>query len=73
MALKEKRFKIYGKDDSPESFVRFVPEVVGVVEVYSVVNSSDQHCGYITPELFNFLLKRKMEKLLLIGILKSKM
>lgn len=56
MALAEKRFKIYGKNDSPESFVRFVPEVVGVVEVYSVVNSEDQHCGYVTPELLDFLL-----------------
>lgn len=56
MALKEKRFKIYGKDDSPESFVRFVPEVVDDLEVYSVVNSNDQHCGYITPELLDFLL-----------------
>lgn len=56
MALKEKRFKIYGKDDSPESFVRFVPEVVDDLEVYSVVNSNDQHCGYVTPELLDFLL-----------------
>lgn len=56
MALKEKRFKIYGKDDSPESFVRFVPEVVDDLEVYSVVNSKKQHCGYITPELLDFLL-----------------
>lgn len=56
MALTEKRFKIYGKDDSPESFIRFVPEVVGVVEVYSVVNSNDQHCGYIMPELLDFLM-----------------
>ena len=56
MALKEKRFKIYDKDDSPESFVRFVPEVVDDLEVYNVVNSNDQHCGYITPELLDFLL-----------------
>ena len=59
MTLKEEKIKIYGKDDSPESFVRFVPEVVDDLEVYSVVNSKDQHCGYITPELFNFLLKKE--------------
>ena len=59
MALKEKRFKIYGKNDSPESFVRFVPEVVGVVEVYSVVNSNDQHCGYVMPELLDFLIVKE--------------
>lgn len=59
MTLKEETIKIYGKDDSPESFVKFVPEIVDDVEVYSVVNSKDQHCGYITPELFNFLLKKE--------------
>lgn len=59
MALKEETIKIYGKDDSPESFVKFVPEIVDDLEVFSVVNSSDQHCGYITPELFNFLLKKE--------------
>ena len=62
MALKEKRFKIYGKDDSPESFIRFVPEVVGVVEVYSVVNSNDQHCGYIMPELLDFLIVKENQE-----------
>ena len=59
MALTEEKIKIYGKDDSPESFVKFIPEVVDDLEVYSVVNSKDQHCGYITPELFNFLLKKE--------------
>lgn len=59
MVLKEEKIKIYGKDDSPESFVKFVPEVVDDLEVYSVVNSNDQHCGYITPELLNFLLKKE--------------
>lgn len=59
MALTEEKIKIYGKDDSPESFVKFVPEIVDDLEVYSVVNSKDQHCGYITPELFNFLLKKE--------------
>ena len=59
MALKEETIKIYGKDDSPESFVKFIPEIVDDLEIYSVVNSKDQHCGYITPELFNFLLKKE--------------
>lgn len=59
MTLKEETIKIYGKDDSPESFVKFIPEVVDDLEVFSVVNSKDQHCGYITPELFNFLLKKE--------------
>lgn len=59
MVLKEETIKIYGKDDFPESFVKFVPEIVDDLEVYSVVNSKDQHCGYITPELFNFLLKKE--------------
>lgn len=59
MALKEEIIKIYGRDDSPEYFIKFVPEVVDELEVYSVVNSKDQHCGYITPGLFNFLLKKE--------------
>lgn len=59
MALTEEKIKIYGKDDSPESFVKFIPEIVDDLEIYSVVNSKDQHCGYITPELFNFLLKKE--------------
>ena len=33
MALTEEKIKIYGKDDSPESFVRFVPEIVDELEV----------------------------------------
>lgn len=56
MALKEKQFKIYDKPDQPEFIVNFIPEVVDDLEVYSVVNSNDQHCGYITPELLDFLL-----------------
>ena len=62
MALKEETIKIYGKDDSPESFVRFVPEIVDDLEVYSVVNSSDQHCGYITEALFNLLMEQDPEE-----------
>lgn len=56
MALTEKRFKICGKPDQPEFVVNFIPEVVDDLEVYSVVNSKKQHCGYITPELLDFLL-----------------
>lgn len=56
MALKEKQFKIYDKPDQPEFIVNFIPEVVDDLEVYSVVNSKKQHCGYITPELLDFLL-----------------
>ena len=59
MALTEEKIKIYGKDDSPESFVRFVPEIVDDLEVYSVVNSNDQHCGYVMPELLDFFNGRR--------------
>lgn len=54
MALKEKQFKIYDKPDQPEFIVNFIPEVVDDLEVYSVVNSKKQHCGYVTPELLDF-------------------
>ena len=56
MALKEKQFKIYDKPDQPEFIVHFIPDIVDDLEVYSVVNSKKQHCGYVTPELLDFLL-----------------
>ena len=59
MALTEKKFKIYNRVSDHDGEVSFVPEIVDDLEVYSVVNSKDQHCGYITPELFNFLLKKE--------------
>lgn len=58
MALKEKQFKIYDKPDQPEFIVNFIPEVVDDLEVYSVVNSKKQHCGYVTEDLFNLLMEQ---------------
>lgn len=37
--------------------VKFIPEVVGGKEVYSVLNAIDEHCGYITEELLDTILK----------------
>lgn len=37
--------------------VKFIPEVVGGKEVYSVLNAIDEHCSYITEELLDTILK----------------
>lgn len=37
--------------------LKFIPEVVGGKEVYSVLNAIDEHCGYITEELLDTILK----------------
>lgn len=37
--------------------VKFIPEVVGGKEVYSVLNAIDEHCGYITEKLLDTILK----------------
>lgn len=37
--------------------VKFIPEVVAGKEVYSVLNAIDEHCGYITEELLDTILK----------------
>ena len=56
MNIEEKKFKIYNRASDPDGEVGFVPEVVNDLEVYSVVNSKGQHCGYITPELLDSLI-----------------
>jgi hypothetical protein len=55
MSIEAKKLKIYQRIDEPESYIDFVPEMVDDLEVYSVVNSKGQHCGYITPELLDLL------------------
>lgn len=56
MNIEEKKFRIYGGANPSDGEVSFVPEVVDNLEVYSVVNSKGQHCGYITPELLDLLI-----------------
>jgi hypothetical protein len=38
--------------------VNFVPEIVDGNEIYSVVNENNDHCGYITEDLFNLLMEQ---------------
>ena len=42
--------------------VNFIPEMVEDKEVYSVVNKNNEHCGYITEDLFNLLLEQDPEE-----------
>jgi len=54
---------------SKDRVVKFVPEIIDGNEVYSVRNKIDEHCGYITEDLFNFLMEqdpREEEKKALI-------
>ena len=49
--------------------VKFIPETVDGIEVYSVRNKIDEHCGYITEDFFNILMEqdqREEEKKALI-------
>ena len=47
---------------SSDRVVKFIPEVVDGQEVYSVRNKIDEHCGYITEDLFNFLMEQDPNK-----------
>ena len=38
--------------------VNFIPEMVDGNEIYSVVNENNDHCGYITEDLFNLLMEQ---------------
>ena len=42
--------------------VNFIPEMVDDLEVYSVVNKNNEHCGYITEDLFNLLMEQDPEE-----------
>lgn len=37
--------------------VNFVPEMVGDKEVYSILNQNNEHCGYMTEDMLNIILK----------------
>ena len=37
--------------------ISLIPEIIGDKEVYSIVNKNDEHCGYMTEEMLNTILK----------------
>ena len=42
--------------------VNLIPEIVEDKEVYAVVNKNNEHCGYITEDLFNLLMEQDPEE-----------
>ena len=60
--LEAKTLTIKKSTNKSGKVVNFVPEMVGDKEVYSVVNKNNGHCGYITEDLFNFLMEQDPEE-----------
>lgn len=60
--LEAKTLTIKKSTNSSGKIVKFIPEMVEDKEVYSVVNKNNEHCGYITEDLFNLLLEQDPEE-----------
>lgn len=56
--LEAKTLTIKKSTNSSGKVVNFVPEIVDGNEIYSVVNENNDHCGYITEDLFNLLMEQ---------------
>ncbi len=60
--LEAKTLTIKKSTNSSGKVVNFIPEMVEDKEVYSVVNKNNEHCGYITEDLFNLLMEQDPEE-----------
>lgn len=60
--LEAKTLTIKKSTNKSGKVVNFIPEIVEDKEVYSVVNKNNDHCGYITEALFNFLMEQDPEE-----------
>lgn len=60
--LEAKTLTIKKSTNKSGKVVNFVPEIVDGNKVYSVVNENNDHCGYITEDLFNFLMEQDPEE-----------
>ena len=60
--LEAKTLTIKKSTNNSGKVVNFIPEIVDDLEVYSVVNKNNEHCGYITEDLFNFLMEQDPEE-----------
>lgn len=60
--LEAKTLTIKKSTNKSGKVVNFVPEIVDGNEVYSVVNKNNEHCGYITEDLFNLLMEQDPEE-----------
>ena len=58
MSLKSRNFVLgdvrFPSEGHP---ISLIPEIVGDKEVYSIVNKNNEHCGYMTEDMLNIILK----------------
>jgi hypothetical protein len=58
MSLKSRNFVLgdvrFPSEGHP---ISLIPEIVGDKEVYSILNQNNEHCGYITEDMLNIILK----------------
>lgn len=58
MSLKSRNFVLgdvrFPSEGHP---ISLIPEIIGDKEVYSIVNKNNEHCGYMTEEMLNTILK----------------
>jgi hypothetical protein len=58
MSLKSRNFVLgdvrFPSEGHP---ISLIPEIVGDKEVYSIVNKNNEHCGYMTEDMLNTILK----------------
>lgn len=55
--LEAKTLTIKKSTNKSGKVVNFVPEIVGDKEVYSILNQNNEHCGYMTEDMLNIILK----------------
>ena len=55
--LEAKTLTIKKSTNKSGKVVNFIPEIVDDLEVYSILNKNNEHCGYMTEEMLNTILK----------------
>lgn len=55
--LEAKTLTIKKSTNKSGKVVNFIPEIVEDKEVYSIVNKNNEHCGYMTEDMLNIILK----------------
>lgn len=61
MRLKSRNFILKDVRYSFEGYpINFIPEIVGDKEVYSILNQNNEHCGYMTEDMLNTILKMNL-------------
>ena len=58
MSLKSRNFVLRDVRFPSEGHpISLIPEIVGDKEVYSILNKNNEHCGYMTEDMLNTILK----------------